>query len=142
MDVEQGHARDRALRRAHASVLAVIAGCAIVSALQTHPADQPVPDRRSATLAVCLALGTIVARRIASRAGVPGRVRATLTLCAYSLAVSIALLGVYLAVTQGAVQTGIVFSLGAGIFCLRPPPPLAPVRRLDDPPGHDDSSAA
>ena len=135
MDFENGQAADRALRRSHAGVLAVIAACAIVSALQTHPAEQPFPDRRSTALAVGLALATVVARQIASRAGVTGRLRATLTLCAYSLAASIALLGVYLAVTQGAVQTGMVFSLGAGIFCLRPPPRLAPVRRPDDSPG-------
>ena len=49
-----------------------------------------------------------------------------------SLAAAIALLGVFVAVTQGAVQTGIVFALGAGIFCLRPPPPITPARHPDD----------
>ena len=137
MDVEKRQMTDLArmsalMKVSHRSVLTIIAACAILSALQTGPTEQPAPDRPLATLTVCLALGTILARQIASRAAASPRVRVTLTLCAYSLAAAIALLGVFVAVTQGAVQTGIVFALGAGIFCLRPPPPIAPARHPDD----------
>jgi peptidoglycan/LPS O-acetylase OafA/YrhL len=140
MDLEKPLVPSHTLRNLHRIVLATIAGCALVSALQTPAAEQLGPDRRSATVAVCLALGSIVARRLATRAGVSPNVRSTLTLCAYALAAAIAVLGVFLAATQGAVQTGLVFALAAGIFCLRPPPAAEPARHGDRP-GRDGSSA-
>ena len=61
-------ALNRSLQRSHRVVLGLIAACAIYSALQPQPATEAALDRRAATLAVALALGTIVAKQIASRA--------------------------------------------------------------------------
>jgi peptidoglycan/LPS O-acetylase OafA/YrhL len=129
------------LRTLHRIVLAGIAACAALSALQTPSAEQAAPDRGSATLAVGLALGSILARQVASRPGASPRVRSALTLAAYGLAAAIAVLGVFLAAADGAVQTGLVFALAAGIFCLRPPPASVPAPPPSDRPGHDEPSA-
>ena len=131
-------APNRSLQRSHRVVLGLIATCAIYSALQPHLDTEPALDRRSSTLAVALALGTIVAKQIASRANASHRTHLIFTLCSYALAGAISLLGAFLATTRGAVQTGIVFSLAAGIFCLRPPARGGPSKPHADPSGRDD----
>jgi hypothetical protein len=135
-------ALNRSLQRSHRVVLGLIATCAIYSALQPQLAAEPAPDRRPATLAVVLALGTIVAKQIANRATASPRTRVTWTLCSYSLASAISGLGAFLATTRGAVQTGIVFSLAAGIFCLRPPARVEPSKPHGDPSGRGDPKRA
>ena len=112
---------DRSLRQAHRTLLAVLAGCALVTVLQTRADPEPAPDPILTTIVVALALALIVARR-ASTSPVPGRrTRIWLLMASYACAAGIGILGCFLAITTGAVQTGLLYSLGAGILCLRPP---------------------
>ena len=46
-----------------------------------------------------------------------------LTLCSYAFAVALAMLGSFVAMTEDSMQTGLVYALAAGIFCLRRPQP-------------------
>ena len=116
----------RSLRTAHRTVLATIALCAIVSAIQPAAAEEPAPDPTITTVAVALALGTILTRRAATSPRVAPRTQLVLILCAYGIAFALALLGSYIAITAGQKQTGLVFALAAGIFCIRPLPHVNP----------------
>ena len=116
---------DRSLRTAHRTVLAMIATCAVLAAVQSAEGEEPAPDPVTTTVALALAVGTIVARRASTSPVVAGRTRVTLIVSSWACAFTIALLGAFLAVTEGRTQTGLVFALAAGIFCLRPPPRIA-----------------
>jgi hypothetical protein len=116
---------DRSLRTTHRSVLVAIAMCAVVSAIQPGVAEEAAPDPTITTVAVALAVGTIATRRAATSPRVTPRTRLILVLCAYGIAVALAVLGSYIAIAAGQKQTGLVFALAAGIFCLRPLPRLS-----------------
>ena len=116
---------DRSLRTAHRTVLATIALCAILTAIQPGPDEGRAPDPMITTVAIALALGTILARRSATSPVVAARTQLVLVLCAYGFAFALALLGSFIAMTAGQKQTGLVFALAAGIFCLRPMPPVS-----------------
>ncbi len=104
----------------------MIAACAVLSAIQPSPDEEPPPDPTTTTLAVVLAVGSIVCRRASTSPVISTGTRVTLVACAWASAFGIALLGAFVALEQGRTQTGIVFALAAGIFCLRPPPPVEP----------------
>ena len=116
---------DRSLRTAHRTVLVMIAACALLSAIQPSQPEEPAPDPTTTTVGVGLALATIILRRGSTSPVVAPRTRLTLILCAYACAFALSLLGVFLAITDGQTQTGLIFALAAGIFCLRPPAPIA-----------------
>jgi len=129
-----GDELERSLKRSHRTVLAVIAACAATSALQPAAAGEPAaPDPVYTTAAVVLAVGVIVLRRTATSRVISPRTRLFLTLCTYTLAASLAILGTFIAMTLGEKQTGLVFALAAGIFCLRPPQPIDGLRRVTRP---------
>jgi hypothetical protein len=113
---------DRSLRNTHRTLLGMIAVCAIMAAIQLSDVEEPAPDPVITTVAVGLALGTIVARRASTSPVISQPTRVTLILCAYAFAFAIALLGATLATNSSRPQTGLVFALAAGIFSLRPPP--------------------
>lgn len=112
---------DRSLRISHRTVLATIASCAVLSAIQPGTASDDAPDPAITTIAVALGLGVILARRAASSPVISPRTRVTLLLCSYAFAFGLAALGTFLAMTRGQSQIGLMFALAAGIFCLRPP---------------------
>ena len=118
-------ALDRSLRNAHRTVLAMIAGCAVLSVLQPGADPEPAPEPTTTTVAVVLALATILTRRSATSPVVEPRTSLVLLLSSYACAFALAALGSFIAMTQGQKETGLVFALAAGIFCLRPPPRLA-----------------
>ena len=114
------------MRTTHRTVLAMIAACAVLSGFQPRVGEEPSPDPTTTTVAVVLALGSIVCRRASTSPVIPPGTRVTLVACAWACGFAIALLGTFLALQRGQTQTGLVFSLAAGIFCLRPPPPIEP----------------
>lgn len=114
--------QDRSLQISHRTVLAMIAICAVISAIQPSDSEEPSPDPTVTTIAVGLALATIVLRRGSTSPVVAARTRLTLILSAYACAFALALLGAFVAIRDGQSQTGLIFALAAGIFCLRPPP--------------------
>ncbi len=117
---------DGALRRAHRSVLLGLATCALVAFLQPgEPETAPPPVPYTMTAAV-LAAGTILTRRFGTSPKLSPKVRVFLTLTAFGLATLLGLLGAGLAIATGASSTGLLFTLGAGLICLRPPEPVAP----------------
>jgi hypothetical protein len=113
---------DRTLRTGHRTVLAMIAACALFSAMQSSVDEEPPPDPVTTTVALALAVGTIVARRVSTSPVVSDRTRVTMIVSSWSCAFAIAVLGAFLATNEARTQTGLVFALAAGIFCLRPPP--------------------
>lgn len=117
---------DAALRRAHRSALISLALCAVFCVLQEWPADEPPPDRSTTVVAVSLALTTIVLRRLNSSPVMGVRTRVGVLMASYAAAVALGLTGAFIANSQAAVQTGLVFCVAAAIFCLRPPPTMAP----------------
>ena len=115
---------DRSLRTAHRTVLAMIALCAVLSALQSSDGDDGAPDPTITTVAVALGLGTVVARRASTSAVISPPTRLILLLSAYACALGLAMTGSFVAMTRGQSQIGLMFALAAGIFSLRPPPTL------------------
>jgi hypothetical protein len=123
------NALDRSLRRSHRTVLFVVAACAAVSALQAGAGEEAPPDPTYTTIAVVLALALIVARRTATSRVIAPKTSLALTLAAYAFASALAMLGTFVAITQHAMQTGLVYALAAAIFCLRPPQPMGSLQR-------------
>ncbi len=115
---------DRSLRTSHRTVLAMIALCAVLSAIQPGGGDDDAPDPTITTVAVALGLGTILARRASTTAVISSSARVTLVLCAHACAFGLAVLGTFVAMARGQSQIGLMFALAAGIFSLRPPPTL------------------
>ena len=117
-----GEGLDRSLRTSHRTLLAMIALCAVLSALQSGDGDDLPPDPIITTVAVALGLGTVVARRTSTSAVISSPTRVFLLLCAYACALILAVVGAFVAMTRGQSQIGLMFVLAAGIFSLRPPP--------------------
>jgi hypothetical protein len=116
---------NRSLRTGHRTVLAMIAVCAVLAAMQFSDGEEPAPEPVTTTVALSLAVATIVARRVSTSPVIAARTRVTLIVCAWAFAFAIALLGAFLAMVEGQTQAGLVFAVAAGIFCLRPPAPIA-----------------
>ncbi len=114
---------DRALRRAHRSILVALAMCAIVIFSQGESGDAP-PERAHALVAVGLALATIVSRRFATSPAMGIRSQVTLFLTSFACALAIGVVGVVITAAGGERQTGLIFVMAAAIFSLRPPPKL------------------
>ena len=117
---------DRSLRTSHWTVLAVIALCAVLSAVQPGHGDDNAPGTAVTGAALALGLGSILARGASGSRVIASRTRVTLLLCAYACATGLAVLGTFVAMTLGQSQVGLMFSLAAGIFSLRRPPTFDP----------------
>jgi hypothetical protein len=114
---------DRSLQTCHRTVLAMIALFAILSAIQPGQADD-APDPTITTLAIVLGLSAVLTRRAFTSPVLSLRTRIPLLLCAYACSFGLAALGAFVALQQEQAQIGLMFTLAAGIFSLRPPPPL------------------
>lgn len=115
---------DRALRTCHWTVLAMIALLAVLSAIQPGDGDAEAFDPTLTSVAIALGLATILARRASSSPVISPRTRVTLLLCAYVCAFGLAALGSLVAMTLGQSETGLAYTLAAGILSLRAPPRL------------------
>ncbi len=112
---------NRSLRTSHRTVLAMIALCAVLSAIQPGNSDDDAPDPTTTSVAIALGLGTVLARGVSTSSAISLRTRVTLLLCAYACSLALAMLGTFVAITRGQPQVGLMFALAAGIFALRRP---------------------
>ncbi len=119
-------AYERATLASHRAVLTLLAACALVSALWDGVDPEPAPDAVFTSLAVGLALGTVLFRRAGTSPAASPQTRSILILSSYALAAGLGLLGAFIAITHGARQTGIVFALAGALFCLRRPATTGP----------------
>lgn len=117
---------DRSLRRAHRITLLGLAACALAAFLQPKAAAASPPPALHTLIAVGLAVGTILCRQVATSPRLLPKTRVLFTLGAFALATSLGVLGAALAMMRDAREAGLLFTLAAGLFCLRPPPPALP----------------
>lgn len=115
---------ERATRASHRAVLTLVAACALVSALWDGVDPEPAPDPFFTSLAVGLAVGTVLLRRAGTSPAVSDQTSSMFVICSHALAAGLGLLGAFIAIAHGARQTGIVFALAGGLFCLRRPTPI------------------
>jgi hypothetical protein len=126
---------DRALRRAHRTTLLGLAACALVTILQPEATETAPPPTLHTMIALGLALGTILSRQLGTSPRLAPKARVLFTLAGFGLAAVLGVFGAGLALATGTRQTGLLFTLAAALFCLRPPPPAVP------PCGHGDGAA-
>ncbi|MGH0035269.1 MAG: hypothetical protein ACQGVK_09600 [Myxococcota bacterium] len=118
------------IRPAHIATLVVLGLCGAVAALQTPVEPEPAPDRTLtwwiAILAVCVIAGRLMAGSPVAQAGL----RSAAAVVSLGSAVVMGVLAAHLAVTTGAVRTGVAFAAAALILAIRPPlPRRVPPRR-------------
>jgi hypothetical protein len=111
---------EAALKRTRWSVLGLLACCVGIILLRGFAIPDPPPDRWLTSVAVFLALGTIVLSRIAAAPGVDPRRAIWLLLSSLVVSAAIGVLGVFVAWEGGASRTGILFALAGVIFAIRP----------------------
>jgi len=108
------------LRRVHRSVLAGLAVCALVVATAgSSEATQAEANPATYTVAIVLALGSILARRAAPATA--GRRQVILVLASLVLALGVGGAGVALSAGGGPRTTGLLYVLGGCLLALRPP---------------------
>ncbi len=124
----QNDSLGRSLKQARWSVLGLLVCCLGLILLRGFENPEPPPDRWLTTVAVLLALGTIVLGRFAASPGVDVRRAIWLMLAALVVAAALGLFGVYVAWADGDSMTGLLFSLAGIIFAIRPTRPLGSAR--------------
>ena len=115
---------DASLQRVRRSVWVALAVCALVVVTQEATTPEPPPDRTFTTAAVALAFVGIVMRMLAASPVAGWRLRLGAVLCGLVAILGIGIVGVVVAIQQGALQTGLLFCGGAFLFSLRPPPTI------------------
>jgi hypothetical protein len=110
-----------AIHRTHRSVLVLLALCALMIFARGFGGEEPPPDRLITVWAVGLALVGILLRRAGTSPQIQPRTALMFGLAGLVSSAALGLLGAYLAWTQGAAQTGLVYTLAGGIFALRAP---------------------
>jgi uncharacterized membrane protein len=142
------HPVNVALRRAHRSILLVLAACAAVIAFgasgeSAAPSDDP--PRSYVYAATALAVASIMTRRrqVATHAAT-ARLHVVLSLASLVFAAGVGLVGVAASVEGTSRNSALLFALAGAIFALRPPPPVLPPTSLAarsdttvDPPGSE-----
>jgi hypothetical protein len=112
----------RTVRTLHRLVLGLLASCALVAALGAdRDSAADVPPREYTLAAVGLAVGVVVARRLATSPVLGTRARARLSIASLAFAAALGLVAATMALRDGALQSALVFVLAAGIFVMRPP---------------------
>jgi peptidoglycan/LPS O-acetylase OafA/YrhL len=108
------------LRRVHRSVLAGLAVCALVVATTGNTeATSEATNPATYTVAMVLALGSILARRAAPAAA--GQRQVILILASLVLALGVGAAGVALTASGGPRTPGLLYVLGGCLLALRPP---------------------
>jgi len=115
---------DRALRRAHLSVLGTLLLCGLVIASGGFEGDEPPPSPTLATLGIALGIAAIVTRQLGTSPKLGAKARLLFSLASLALAVGLGLLGVFMAFGLDAPESGILFTLAGLIFSARPLAPL------------------
>ncbi len=109
------------LRHAHRGTLGLLAICAVGIAARGLEGPEPPPDQLIGTVAVGLALSSILARRLGTSPVVSGRTAALATLSSLALAGALGPLGVHVAWNLAAPETALLFVLAGTLFSLRRP---------------------
>ena len=117
---------DRALRRAHRTTLLGLVACLLVTFFQPAATDAAPPPTLYTLIAVGLALVSILFRQLGTSPRLTPRTRVLFTLGAFGVATALGVFGAGLALSSGARHTGLLFTLAAILFSLRPPPPAVP----------------
>jgi hypothetical protein len=120
------------IRRAHLATLAAIGVCGAIAAWQTAADPEPAPDRALTWWITVLAVGTIGGRLMAGSPVAGPGLRAVAVFVSLGSAFAMGVLAATIAVTTGAVKTGLAFSAAALLLALRPP---LPPRARSRPPG-------
>lgn len=117
---------ERSLARVRWGVLATLAVGAIVVWVGRTEAVSRGPGPGVTTLAVVLAVGSILARQRAARVGTPIGLRARLLVASLLLAGGVGGVGLVLGIASGDSQTALLLVAAGAIFALRPFPPAGP----------------
>ena len=113
----------RALLRTRVSVLVALAAAGLV--LASQPAADPPPlDPNTTGGALALAVASIVARHLSAGSNRPVRGAVASAVASLLLALSVGALGVYIAFSQDARETGILLAFGGFILAI-PRPTIA-----------------
>jgi len=114
---------NQSLRRVHRGVQGILLVCALVIAsagLSEPPAHDGI-DRIYSIAALGLAAGSILLRRSAISRGNEPRLAVSRSLGSLILAAGLGLLGVVVAMREGAGSIGLLYTLAGGFLSLRPP---------------------
>jgi peptidoglycan/LPS O-acetylase OafA/YrhL len=111
------------IRPAHKATLVGIALCALYASLQTATEPEPAPDRDITWAVSILAVATIGGRLLASSPVAGLGLRSVAALASLGSALAMGVLAARLAMTTGAVNTGVAFAAAALILAIRPPVP-------------------
>jgi peptidoglycan/LPS O-acetylase OafA/YrhL len=124
------HPVNVALRRAHRSILVVLAASAVVIAVgSSAPSEDTAfdPPRGYVYAAVGLGVASILSRRRRPATSPEiARVHVLLSLASLLLAAGVGLIGVAASVAGTPRNAALLFVLAGGFFALRPPPPVQP----------------
>jgi hypothetical protein len=114
---------NQALRRVHRAVQGILLVCAlvIVSGGLGEPAARDGIDRIYSVAALGLAAGSILLRRSAIARGDDPRVAVGRSLGGLILSAGLGILGVVVAMREGAGSIGLLYTLAGGFLSLRPP---------------------
>jgi len=123
-ETDRAAAGGAALGRVRLGVLATLAVSAAVIAFGEGRVDAGETDRRFTLAALTLGMASILARHQAGLS-TDRRVGELLAVLALLLAGSIGLLGLWLGVSRGERDAGLLYALGGAILALRPPLALA-----------------
>ena len=122
LDDEHRAALNRSLQRLHRCVLGLLAACALAVVLAPGVAwGDALPPRSYTLVAIGLALGVVLSRRLSTSPVVRVRARTRLAVASLVFAALLGLVAAALGVQHGATQPALVFTLAAAVFVLRPP---------------------
>ena len=125
---ESTNSHEASLRRIHRIVLAALAlGAVVVFTIEDAGGDA-APPQIFTLVALGFAVGSIIARRLSTSPMMQTGTRFFWATAALVLALGIAVTAVTLVALEAERQNGLLFLLGAGLLCLRPPTTLAPSR--------------
>jgi len=108
-----------AFRRAHLSTLALLAVCLLVI-LTREGAEEPSPDRVYTIVALTLGLASVVFQRFSGSPVISASMAVLLGVAGLVFSAALGIVGVVVATTLGAQQTGLLYTLAAGLLCVRP----------------------
>ena len=108
----------------HRGCLAVLVICAGMIALGAEAGSDDPPPLEFTMVAMGLAVASIVARRLSTSPRLAASFRFGSELLGLVLAAAIGITAIGLAATAGDKQNALLFVLGGGILCLRPPSAL------------------
>jgi len=124
------HPVNVALRRAHRSILMVLAACALVVALNSSSPESAAdtdPPRGHVYAATALGIASILTRRrLPATNPARARLHVLLSLASLVLAAGVGLVGVAASMAGTPRNAALLFVLAGIIFALRPPPPVMP----------------